>query len=68
MFAAIQAADDSQEVFTGFCGAESGSIPVTAISPSLFVKRIETQKKPMAHIEKNILERPSANKSIPQND
>jgi TldD protein len=68
MFAAIQAADDSQEVFTGFCGAESGSIPVTAISPSLFVKRIETQKKPMAHVEKNILERPSANKPIPQND
>lgn len=62
MFAAIQAADDSQEVFTGFCGAESGSIPVTAISPSLFVKRIETQKKPMANLEKNILERPSDNK------
>ena len=62
MFAAIQAADDKNEVFTGFCGAESGSIPVTAISPSLFVKRIETQKKPMMQIEKNILERPSLNK------
>ena len=62
MFAAIQAADDKNEVFTGFCGAESGSVPVTAISPSLFVKRIETQKKPMAQIEKNILERPAANK------
>jgi len=62
MFAAIQAADDKNEVFTGFCGAESGSIPVTAISPSLFVKRIETQKKPMAQIEKNILERPSGSK------
>jgi TldD protein len=59
MFAAIQAADDKNEVFTGFCGAESGSIPVTAISPSLFVQRIETQKKPMAQVEKNILERPA---------
>ncbi|HEX6225811.1 MAG TPA: metallopeptidase TldD-related protein [Chryseolinea sp.] len=58
MFAAIQAADDKNEVFTGFCGAESGSVPVTAISPSLFVQRIETQKKPMTQIEKNILERP----------
>ena len=58
MFAAIQAADDKSEVFTGFCGAESGSVPVTAISPSLFVRRIETQKKPMAQVEKNILERP----------
>ena len=62
MFAAIQAADNMHEVFTGFCGAESGSIPVTAISPSLFVKRIETQKKPMAQLEKNILERPSLKK------
>lgn len=62
MFAAIQAADNAHEVFTGFCGAESGSIPVTAISPSLFVKRIETQKKPMAQLEKNILPRPAGDK------
>lgn len=59
MFAAIQAADNAHEVFTGFCGAESGSIPVTAVSPSLFVKRIETQKKPMAQLEKNLLDRPA---------
>jgi TldD protein len=59
MFAAIQAADDKNEVFTGFCGAESGSVPVTAISPSLFVRRIETQKKPMMQLEKTLLERPS---------
>jgi TldD protein len=62
MFAAIQAADNAHEVFTGFCGAESGSVPVTAVSPSVFVKRIETQKKPMAQLEKNILERPAKNK------
>jgi TldD protein len=62
MFAAIEAADDAHEVFTGFCGAESGSVPVTAVSPSLFVKRIETQKKPMAQLEKNILPRPAENK------
>ena len=59
MFAAIQAADNAHEVFTGFCGAESGSVPVTAVSPSLFVKRIETQKKPMAQLEKNLIERPA---------
>lgn len=60
MFAEIRAADDKREVFTGFCGAESGSVPVTAISPSLFVKRIETQKKPLTQIEKPLLERPAA--------
>jgi TldD protein len=59
MFAEIQAADDKHEVFTGFCGAESGSVPVTAISPSLFVKRIETQKKPMTQVDKTLLDKPS---------
>lgn len=58
MFAEIQAADDKSEVFTGFCGAESGSVPVTAISPSLFVKRIETQKKPVAQVDKALLDKP----------
>lgn len=59
MFAAIEAADDQNEVFTGFCGAESGSVPVTAIAPSLFVRRIETQKKPLTQLEKSLIIRPS---------
>ncbi|MFM8913255.1 MAG: TldD/PmbA family protein, partial [Flammeovirgaceae bacterium] len=63
MFAEIQAADDKAEVFTGFCGAESGSVPVTAIAPSLFVKRIETQKKMVTQVEKPLLEKPSENKN-----
>lgn len=58
MFSQITAADDKSEVFTGFCGAESGSIPVTAISPSLFVKRIETQKKPLVQVDKPLIKRP----------
>ena len=37
MFAGIEAAGDTPGVFTGFCGAESGQVPVSAISPSLFV-------------------------------
>lgn len=59
MFAEIKAAGDKSDVFTGFCGAESGSIPVTAISPSLFVKRIETQKKPVMQIDKTLLSMPA---------
>ena len=61
MFAEIQAADDKSQVFTGFCGAESGSVPVTAISPSLYVKRIETQKKATEQVEKALLEKPHGN-------
>lgn len=58
MFAEIEAADGASEVFTGFCGAESGNVPVTAISPSLFVKRIETQKKPATQVGEMLLSRP----------
>jgi TldD protein len=59
MFAEIAATGDKREVFNGFCGAESGQVPVSAISPALFVKRIETQKKPTAVQDTTLLARPS---------
>lgn len=46
MFSNIISGGDSRDVFTGFCGAESGHVPVTTISPALFVRKIETQKTP----------------------
>lgn len=42
----ILVAGDHLEVFNGFCGAESGAVPVSAVSPSLLVAEIEVQKKP----------------------
>ncbi len=45
MFAEIKAASQDRATFNGFCGAESGSIPVSATAPGLLVRRIETQKK-----------------------
>lgn len=45
MFAKIEAAGDTAAIFTGMCGAESGSVPVTAISPALFINQIEIQKR-----------------------
>lgn len=60
MFAEIQAASDERDAFIGFCGAESGSVPVSATSPSLFVRRIETQKKPRQHQSTTILDRPAS--------
>ncbi|MEJ1240003.1 metallopeptidase TldD-related protein [Chryseolinea sp. T2] len=59
MFAEIQAAANDRDVFIGFCGAESGSVPVSASAPSLFVRRIETQKKPRQYESQLLLERPS---------
>ena len=45
MFSNIIYAGNDVRVFTGMCGAESGSIPVTAISPTILVNKVETQRK-----------------------
>jgi predicted Zn-dependent protease len=41
----IVATGDKQEVFNGICGAESGSIPVSAVAPAMLVSEIETQRQ-----------------------
>jgi predicted Zn-dependent protease len=41
----ILATGDKQEIFNGICGAESGSIPVSAVAPAMLVSQIETQRK-----------------------
>lgn len=45
MFSHITAAGKNASVFTGVCGAESGWVPVTAVSPTIFVTQIETQRR-----------------------
>ena len=40
----IAAADDYQ-TFNGYCGAESGFVPVSATSPSLLVQQIEVERR-----------------------
>ena len=44
-FSKIAAADDQFESFNGICGAESGGVPVSAVSPGVLVSQIEVQKK-----------------------
>ena len=44
-FSKIVAADDHLAVFNGMCGAESGWVPVSAVSPGVFVSQVEVQKK-----------------------
>ncbi|HXU82182.1 MAG TPA: metallopeptidase TldD-related protein [Polyangia bacterium] len=41
----ILAASDDYEVFNGYCGAESGSVPVSGVSPSLLVEQLEIERK-----------------------
>ncbi len=41
----IVRAGEVHEVFNGTCGAESGGVPVAAISPALLISQMETQRK-----------------------
>ena len=36
---------DKMEVFNGICGAESGSVPVSAVAPAMLFSEIEVQKR-----------------------
>jgi predicted Zn-dependent protease len=41
----IVATGDKPDVFNGICGAESGSIPVSAVAPAMLLSKIETQRQ-----------------------
>ena len=58
MFSQIGAAGGSIGYFTGVCGAESGSVQVSCISPMLFVRQIEIQKKPKSQSLPPLLPKP----------
>lgn len=58
-FAKILAASDKPGVFNGYCGAESGSVPVSAISPALLIGEIEIQKKDQSRDQPPLLPAPS---------
>ena len=57
-FSKILATSDQMEVFNGFCGAESGSVPVSAISPAILISEIEIQKKDKSQERPPLLPRP----------
>ena len=56
----IVATDDSPQVFNGECGAESGTIPVSAIAPAMLVSEMETQKQQQGTARPPILPPPPA--------
>ena len=41
----IVATGDKDEIFNGYCGAESGSVPVSAVAPAMLISEMEVQKK-----------------------
>jgi TldD protein len=56
----IVATGDKQDVFNGICGAESGSIPVSAVAPAMLVSQIETQRQAQGRSRPPILPPPSS--------
>lgn len=63
MFSQIGACGTEQDVFNGYCGAESGSIPVSCIAPAIYVKMVETQKQAKSQNPPPLLPRPVADKN-----
>jgi len=59
-FSKVLCTGDDPAVFNGYCGAESGSVPVSAISPSILVEQIEIEKKQKAQDRPPILDAPIA--------
>jgi len=57
-FSKILATSDKQEVFNGYCGAESGSVPVSAVAPAILVSEIEIEKKAKANDRPPVLPEP----------
>ena len=55
----ILAASNDVKVFNGMCGAESGFVPVSAVSPSLLISKVEVSRRMNAKVKPPILPPPS---------
>ncbi|MBM3836393.1 MAG: TldD/PmbA family protein [Verrucomicrobia bacterium] len=61
-FSKILATGDDPAVFNGTCGAESGWVPVSAVSPSILVEQIEIEKRERSQERLPILPAPNSEK------
>jgi predicted Zn-dependent protease len=58
----VIAAGDTPDVFNGFCGAESGSVPNSAVAPPILFRRLEVQKKETGTDRPPLLSKPAGRK------
>ena len=56
----ILATGSKSEVFNGECGAESGTVPVSAVAPAMLLRDLETQRQPQGTSRPPILPIPGA--------
>jgi predicted Zn-dependent protease len=62
----IMAAGNDYQTFNGYCGAESGFVPVSATSPSLLVQQIETERRDKGSDKPPVLPAPSLQPAPPK--
>ncbi|HZQ45178.1 MAG TPA: metallopeptidase TldD-related protein [Acidobacteriaceae bacterium] len=61
----IIATGDKQDIFNGECGAESGTIPVSAVAPAMLVSEIETQRQAQGTARPPIVPPPPIDEKTP---
>jgi predicted Zn-dependent protease len=61
----ILAAADDYQTFNGYCGAESGFVPVSATSPSLLVQQIEIERRDKGNDKPPVLPAPALRWRLP---
>jgi predicted Zn-dependent protease len=61
----ILASGNDYQTFNGYCGAESGFVPVSATSPSLLVQQIETERRDKGSDKPPVLPAPSLQPAPP---
>lgn len=62
----IVATGDKQDIFNGYCGAESGSVPVSAVAPAILISEMEVQKKETSTDRPPILPPPAHDPQSPE--
>lgn len=62
-FETIIATGDTPGIFNGMCGAESGDVPVSAVSPSLLLRNLEIERASHEREKPPLLPPPDATKS-----
>ena len=62
----ILSTGEDYEVFNGYCGAESGFVPVSATSPSLLVQQIEVERRDKGNDKPPVLPAPALLPALPK--
>jgi TldD protein len=60
----IVATGDTMDTFNGYCGAESGSVPVSASAPAILITEMEVQKKETSTDKPPILPPPAHDEAV----